>query len=485
MAKKKKDNSNKVYLEFVGNNANGVTGSCIYGKFYDEYLERDYQFLLECGMKQDGSPKDIYEANTRMLDKIDVKNLDMVVTADMHQDHTGLIPALIRRGFNGLIFSTKEKNVLLPCMWEDGVHIIKDNVKLLISKGVKAKPYYELKDVAKTQGKLVMLNLEELYEITPYISFMMLPNKHNLASTSVLLFFKDKSNNTHKLFYSSDLGNEKFKKYFVNQKQKPIDSANVCIYESTYSARNRKAIDKKLRKKELYELHQMLRYTLLEKKGSCLFPAFSYDRTPNLLVVIKEILDSDEELKNIEVHCTGSLTNKLLDAYNLICEGEDREKIDEILQWKNLKRTSVFKEIPKILKDNKPKIIFASSGFATNGYVVHFLEHMLSHPEHTIIFSGYSSPDSPATKIKQKQEWIKLGEVRVRMNCDVMEMHSFSSHIMRDDLIKFITHTNQEKCVLVHGDSRDELAEDLREEFAKLNKTTKVIVPMIGDSIQF
>lgn len=482
---KSKDNKNKVYLEFIGNNANGVTGSCIYGKFYDPYLERDFQFLLECGIKQDGSILDNYMANTKMLDKIDVKNIDVLFQLDNHADHSLLVPALTKRGFDGTIFVVDEKRFILKRLWTDCEHINKDEVKMLISKGVKAKPYYELKDIEKTMGKLEVMELEQEYHITPNIFFTFIPNRHNLGSCSIVLNFRDKNNNVHRLYYSSDLGNVKFDKYFINQKQEPISNANVCIYESTYSARDRLIINKALRKKEIYELKQMLRYTLLEKKGSVLLPAFSFDRTPNLLVVLKEILDEDEELRNIKVVCTGKLTNDLLTDYGLICKGKDKEKIDEILQWKNLIRVDNYKSIPSVYNPHEPKIILASSGFCTNGYVVYFLEHMLSHSENTIIFSGYSSPDSPATKIKQKEEWIKLGESRVKMNCDVMEMHSFSSHIMRDDLIEFITNTNMDKCILVHGEKRDELAEDLREEFAKRNKSTKVLVPMIGQSLLF
>lgn len=479
-----KRKENKVYLEFIGNNANGVTGSCIYGKFYDEYLERDFQFLLECGIKQDGSPLDNYLANTKMLNKIDAKNIDIIFQLDNHGDHSLLVPALTKKGFNGSIFVVNEKKFILKRLWVDCEHINKDEVRLLVSKGIKAKPYYEIKDIDKTMGKLEILELEQEYHITPNISFTFLPNRHNLGSCSIVLNFKDKSNN-HRLYYSSDLGNVKFDKYFINQKQEPIPNANVCIYESTYSARDRLTINKSLRKKELYELTKMLRYTLLEKKGSVLLPAFSFDRTPNLLVILKEILDNDEQLKNIKIYCTGKLTNDLLSDYSLICKGRDKEKINEILQWDNLKRVDNYKLIPSVYNKSEPRIILASSGFCTNGYVVYFLEHMLSHKENTIIFSGYSSPDSPATKIKQKNENIKLGDSIVRMNCDVMEMHSFSSHIMRDDLIKFITSTNMDKCVLVHGEKREELAEDLKEEFAKMNKSTKVLVPKINSSLKF
>lgn len=487
-----KRKENKVYLEFIGNNANGVTGSCIYGKFYDEYLERDYQFLLELGMKQDGSPKEQYETNMRMLENINFKEIDAIFSCDSHADHSLLIPHAVSKGFNGIIYGTKEKEFILPDMWNDGIHINKDMVKLLISKGVKAKPYYTDKHVLRTQGKFERIELEKLQQITPNISFIMLPTRHNLGSSSIVLFFKDNNKNIHKLFYSSDLGNVKFDKSFINQKQEPITHANVCIYESTYSARDRMVIDKKLRNKELYELKETIKNTLINKKGTVLMPAFSFDRTPNLLLVlIRDIIEKDEELKSLspKILVTGKLTNKLLDTYELICDGKNKEDIDFIKTYKNLRRLREFKEVQSSLSDKTPKIILASSGFCTNGHVVWYLERLLGKKENTIIFSGYSSPDSPATAIKTAYQTgnlnIKLGKSIVTMHCDVLELYSFSSHIMRDDLIKYITHTNMDKCVLVHGDAREELAEDLEIEFSKLNKTTKVLVPKIGQSLLF
>ena len=493
MGKIKNNNKNKVYLEFIGNNADGVTGSSIFVQFYDSYLERNYNILLELGLMQGKSPVECYKANMNVLNRIDAKSLDVVFLQHLHGDHSLLLPALYRKGFDGNIFTTKESKFCATSMFEDGYNINKQDIKLLISKGIKAKPYYEEKDIPRTVLNMDAVELEKEYTLTPNISFMFIPNRHILGSSSLILTFTDENDNKHKLFYSSDLGNVKFDKYFINQKQEPIDSCNIGIYESTYSAKERIVIDKKLRNKDVYNLHQELRYTLLEKKGNCLFPAFSLDRTPNLLYIVKQILDSDKDLKDIQVYVDGKLTNELLDNYSVICKDENKEKINELLQWENLIRIRAFKQTETVLQNKKPKIIFSSSGMCTNGHVIYYLERLLSKPENTIIFSGYSSSDSPATKIKnnaklpkENKKIVKLNQdSTVVQNCDVLEMHSFSSHIMRDDLIHYITATNQQKCVLVHGDSREELAEDLKIEFAKMNKTTKVIVPHIGDKILF
>lgn len=485
----KKKNTDKVYLEFIGHNAKGVTGSCIYGKFFDNSLNRNFQFLLELGMKQDGSPLDCYRGNMATLEKINAKELDAVFVLDNHADHSMLVPALIQKGFSGRVYLNEEKTHILPIMWEDGVSVNKSDVKGLIKKGVKAKPYYGLEEIGVIQTMFEVVPFNERVFITENISIEFRHNMHNLGSASLVLWCRDKHNNVHKLFYSSDLGNVRFKKSFIEQEQEPISHANVCIYESTYGSKAQLVVDHELRNKEVKELHKMLRYTLLEKKGICLMPAFSFDRTPNLLLVLKEIMDNDPDLKHIPVTVTGKLTNRLLDCFYKICKDKNKEDIDEILKWDNITRVASFEKVEQVLVDRKPQIILASSGFCTNGYVVYFLERLLGHKENTIVFSGYSSPGSPASKIKESHLYpeseILIGESKIIPKSDILTMHSFSSHIMREDLIEFITATNHEKCVLVHGEHREHFANDLRKIFANKCKSTKVIVPYVGDTIIF
>lgn len=488
---KKVDTQKQVYLEFIGSNANGVTGSVTYGKFYDHTLERDVQFLLECGGKQDGALQDCYLSNMSVLDKIDCKNIDYVFLGHAHLDHTMLIPALAHRGFRGTIFCTKETKAIMPVMWFDGLHINKMDVKwLTFKKKIKAKLYYEECDVLMTNDLMEAIPLEQSIQVTPNISFRAISNRHILGSCSFEIHFKDVSNNVHKLFYSSDLGNVKFDKSFISKEQSPIANCNVGIYESTYSKRNKVIINKKLRLQEMYDLKQMLRKTLLEKKGSVLFPAFSLDRSPNLLKLLKDILESDPELRDVEVVCDGKLTNALIDVYERVCEGENKTLMKEILEWKNLTRVYSFKTTQNVLTSSQNKVILSSSGFCINGHIMYYLEKMLPKKENTVVFTGYSPPDSLASQIKGKLDdvegqYVKIDEKKIRLECDVMSLNSFSGHIMRDDLINYIVATNQDKVILVHGEAREELQQDLQQRLGELSKSTKVVVPKRNSSIRF
>ena len=481
---------NKVYLEFVGNNADGVTGSCIFVQFYEPNSSRNYNILLELGLMQDDDIEKAYKANLRMLDSIDFKSIDAIFCTHLHSDHSMLLPSAYRRGFEGTIYSTKGTKYGLTPMLKDGHSINKQTVNTLISKGIRAKPYYEEKDISRAVLNTVEVKYNEKYFLSDNIWFKLIKNNHVYDSASLLIEFLDETNNVHKLFYSGDLGNIKFEKHFVNQEQLPIKDANVCIYESTYGV---KTVQNNLREKEIDILHKELRHTLLEKNGICLFPTFSFDRTPNILWVLKKIMDSDNDLNDIMVVLDGKLSNELLNVFSVIFKCKDKDELDELLNWSNLKRYTSYKQTEVLLKDTKPKIILSSNGMATNGRVIHYLQKLLPSKNNTVIFTGYSSKCSPARKIKENAKLpngcnkiVKLDkDIIVTQNCGVLDLHSFSSHIMGDDLVKYITSTNMQKCVLVHGDNRQELKEVLDNEFAKLNKTTKVIVPNINYKFTF
>lgn len=490
---KKKDDINKVNVQFIGNNSVSVTGSCTLVTFYDSELKRNINILLELGMIQDGTIYKNYTENTKLIESIKAKEIDFVILNHAHVDHSGLLPSLISKGFSGKYIMTKETCKIVEPLLYDSAYIIESECKWLKeNKKIKAKPHYTNSDICKTIEQSILIDINEMYSLTPKISVRFLPNRHILGAVSCELFFTDTNSRTKKLFYSSDLGNN-LEKSFIYDEQKCPSTSTVSIYESTYGFRSKDInITKKKRQQELDKLADVIRHTIIVKKGICLFPAFSLDRTPNLLRIIKGILDKDEQLKNTQVIIDGKLSNELLSAYSLICDGKNKEDINEILNWNNLKRIQKFKETEGVLRDKSPKIVLSSSGFCLNGHILTWLRYTLPHRENTIVFTGYSPTSSLASKIKEKdtthQKTVTIDKFPVLMNADVLTLETFSSHIQREDLIKFILQTKtHEQIVLVHGDleGRVELKEDLEKRLDDLNRNTKVYIPCKNSTIKF
>lgn len=130
-SKRKKDLRCKARIEFFANNVNGVTGSSQLITFYDKELDKDINILLELGSYQEGSILDNYNNNYRLLNKLDIKNIDFAIVLHNHADHSLLIPYLATKDFSGQIITTKENKAILPVMWTDACYINEQEVDWL------------------------------------------------------------------------------------------------------------------------------------------------------------------------------------------------------------------------------------------------------------------------------------------------------------------------------------------------------------------
>lgn len=476
MSKSKKD---KVELNFIGKNNEAVTGSCIHGIFKDE------EFLLELGGVQEGTMLKNYRANKELLDRIDFTKIKYIFLLHFHSDHSMLVIGAVSRGFTGKIITNHKTAMIAKLLWEDSCHIMEGDVKHLREReGVKAEALYKREDISETMNYIFEYDESIIHKLSESISFRLLKNNHVLGSTSLELFFKADNSKVSKLFYSSDMGTSLVNKYFVFDEVEKCVNANVAILESTYNSKVRKSISKKTRKEDLKLLEDTIIDTLVNKGGTVVLPAFSADRTQNILVHIKNIFDRRDELKNYEVIVDGRLTSKVTKQYSELLEGEQKILFDEIMRWENLRIISDFnKETKVVLGDKTPKIIISSSGFAEKGHILEYIKKTVRKSEDTIIFTGYSSPTSLASRLKEKiidptKKNISIEKINHPFNCSVVELSTFSSHIQRQELINLMKEMNiTDKIILVHGEKtgRIELAEETMEEIKKINKTTKVM----------
>ena len=96
---------------------------------------------------------------------------------------------------------------------------------------------------------------------------------------------------------------------------------------------------------------------------------------------------------------------------------------------------------------------------------------------------GYSVENTLAWKIKQKKtKTVNINGKAIHSRCKVVNLHSFSSHMQRDDLLKYYSGgfgtSSYDKVVLQHGDMKDRITfgSDLQEAISKRNRTDKVII---------
>lgn len=478
MAKKKKE----VKLEVVGGNATGVTGSCTKIEFFGRTI------LFELGMVQDNSTiLANYKDNCAILNKIKPKKVEMVIIGHNHCDHIGLIPMLFARGNKDVkIITPKDTTCILKEMWSDTAFINERDCESLNRKDDRSyTPLYTQIEVDMALKNIVEIEIGNIVKIDDNVSIRYTPAGHILRSCQTELFINGGSH-TRKIYFSSDLGNKMIedRKVFV-EKFQPIASSNISFVESTYG-RRKGSMTKKDIELDRLKMKTVIEQFCIDKNNRVLIPTFSLDRMPFILWELYQLFGKDETF-NIPVLVDSPLSNRLLDCYSSILNGEAKEKFDEMMSWKNIRRVINPEDSKAAITEKGAKIICASSGMLTAGRSVKWVQSILPNENDCILFVGYAGVDTLAGKIKNgsTQKTININGKPYKNKCQLVDLHSYSSHIQREDMIKYYKSMNCEKIILCHGDelAKKELKEDLEKALSDMCKSTRVVVTNKGMKI--
>lgn len=483
ISKKKKDKDSQIKIEFL-NNGHSVTGSCTIIKFLDRTI------LFEFGGIQEGhTTLADYKLNREQVSKVKAKDVDMIIGGHfMHYDHGGNVPALIKQNPNIRIITGESTTGILREMWMDSAFInIRDCEELSMKYPDKVFiPLYDNEDVETALSMVEEYNAGEIHELDENVSIRYTYSGHIFGAVQCELFIRIKNRIT-KLLFTSDLGNQKIQhlKPFV-QKFEPINTAQYIFAECTYGARDNKQITKKIIDKDLEKIKSVIEQFCKDNKRRVLMPVFSLDKCPVVLWLIYQMFKDDKDF-DTKVLVDSPLTNRLLDRYSEVLEGEAKEKFDEMLSWKNLKRI-VTPEDSKYAMENMTNILVLSSGgMLQSGRSVRWAKELLPHSNDCLIISGFCGENTLGYKIKNcsDQKTISINGVQVKNKAQVVNIRSLSGHIQRDDALKYYSSIHADKIYLIHGemDGKIEFAQDLKKEIANKSMTTGVCVVNKGTTI--
>ena len=198
MGKKKKLKEDGIL--FCGNNATDVTGSMTLIKFEDK------QILLECGLYQDNSYLESYKVNSEKF-KFDPTEISYVFIGHCHIDHIGLLPRLVKEGFNGKIILTYATSVMAKYLLLNCAFIVADEARVLSKRyGREYEPLYSEDDVWNTL-KLFQIydKYDTLYQLDDVITFQWLKNSHCVGAAQLQLILNN-GIKRKRIFYTSDIG---------------------------------------------------------------------------------------------------------------------------------------------------------------------------------------------------------------------------------------------------------------------------------------
>ncbi len=467
MAKRK----NVIKVSFEDSSAaEHVTGSCYHVQ------TSELQFLIECGLSQSNNVLTDYRVNSEKFG-FKTKSLDYIFIPHVHGDHMLRLPLVFARGCSAKIIMPKGSTDIAKEMMLDSAHIAQRDAEYLSKHLGRSVPaLYTEEDVYKTVAHIEEYDFGLKHELRNDLKFEFIPSGHIVSSAQLVLWVSEK-NQTKKIAYTSDLGNDLIQGYYTN-KFEPIKNANLFIGETTYGDDKKKVSTQASRDKDIYKIKEIVQNTCIQHKSKVLIPVFSLQRSQEMLTTLYDIYGNDPDFQ-LDILLDSPLMKKINKIFFRILEGEQLEKWKEVMSWKNIVQINEWTETKHWAEGNKPCVILASSGMLTAGRAITYTKNILSDQYAHILFCGFSAEGSLASKIKEgKERILTIDGDKCRNRCKITSLTSFSSHMQYPSLMKYYSEVNAEQLVLVHGESKAKLkfAKDLQEEISKKCKTTKVTV---------
>jgi metallo-beta-lactamase family protein len=421
-----------MFLSFFGA-AGTVTGS--------KYMLRcdDRNIMIDSGLFQ--GLKNLRQRNWE-TPPFDIGSIDAVVLTHAHIDHSGYLPVLMKRGYQGPVYCTEATAELCGILLPDSGHLQEEEAQYLTrhkySRHDPALPLYTRKDAEATLKLLKPVPFDTDFDLGGGVRFRFTPAGHILGSAWVS-FLK----NGFRVVFSGDVGRPVDP---VMNPPVPIEHADVLVCESTYGDRQHPADD------PVTELRDVIRRTVA-RGGTVVVPAFAVGRTQALLHIISE-LKKAREIPDVPVYLNSPLG---IDATEIYAAHAGEHRLDQ-KACREMFGVAEFirsEEASRALNTaGSPAIILAGSGMATGGRVVHHLRTFLPDPKNTVLLAGFQAPGTRGEALEHGTEELKIFGEYVPVRAEIVELDSMSAHADYTELIGWLKNMKikPKRVFLTHGE---------------------------------
>ncbi len=408
-----------------------MTGSCF---LFDDGRTK---ILADCGMFQCPRFCDLRSGEPFPFNPAEISAL---FVTHAHVDHTGRIPKLVRDGFRGKIFSSPPTKELARLMLEDSLGVMEKEARKSGGGGI----LYGEEDIAAAFRLWEVLEYHQETKVGDF-TVKLLNSGHILGSAMLDIFAGGK-----RIVLTGDLGNPPTP---LLPDPEEVRNANILIVESTYGDRlHEERGERKL------GLERALEDTV-KAGGVLMIPAFSLERTQELLFEINDLMES-ARVPRAPIFLDSPLAIKATEVYEKYKDYFNREAHRNIKSWgdifklKNVRFTLTTDESKSINDVPAPKIIVAGSGMSNGGRILHHELRYLPDPKSALLFVGYQAPGSLGRRIQDGAKTVALLGEEVPVRAKIKALAGYSAHPDRDALLAFIEKSRDslEKVFAIHGE---------------------------------
>ena len=433
-------------ITFIGA-THEVTGSC----YYLEAAGR--KFLVDCGMEQG---PDYYE-NVEI--PVACGELDFVLLTHAHMDHSGNLPAIYAKGFQGPIYATDATCHLCDIMLRDSAHIQMFEAEWRNRKGKRQGkpefvPAYTMEDAMGVIRNFVSCPYEKVITPAEGISVRFIDAGHLLGSASIELTIRE-GDKEEKIVFSGDIGNTGQP---LIKDPEYLHSADYVVMESTYGDRSHGE------KPDYVKLLAQIIQETFDRGGNLIVPSFAVGRTQEMLYFIRQI--KADNLVHGYDGFTVYVDSPLANEATTIFSEHQYDCFDEVamelihkginpISFPGLKISVTSDDSKAINYDEEPKVIISASGMCDAGRIKHHLKHNLWDERNTILFVGYQAVGTLGRALIEGATDVKLFGEPVHVAAHISRMPGISGHADVNGLLdwaKAFAEVRPKKVFVTHGD---------------------------------
>jgi uncharacterized protein len=401
--------------------------------------------LLDCGIDPSGT-----DEQYPMLEapEFDIQELDAIIVSHAHLDHVGFLPYLFKFGYRGPVYCTEPTRDVMALSLIDFVKIM---------AGEMENPLFGMDEIREMVKHTITLNYNEVTDITPDVRITFHNAGHILGSAVTHIHI---GNGLHNLVYSADIkyGKTRLLDPAVNK----FTRVETLMIEATYGG---KTNDLPSREDAEKSFADMIKHTVMGKKGKVLVPVLGVGRAQEIMLILENLVRNGE-LDEVPVYIDGMVWDMtaIHTAYPEYLNAEVRK---QIFQKDNnpflhpmFKRVGSSKERKALIEEGGACVILATSGMLVGGASVQYFKELCNDSRHSIIFVSYQGEGSLGKRVQRGEKTLMIAQGKskaeqVDVKMEVFTIDAFTGHSDRSELMNYIKRCNPQprKILTNHGES--------------------------------